>query len=109
MSDALRSPSDQAVVALSVIVPAFNEVETIGRTVGRVLAFLDAQSYRSELIVVLDGGRAGAAEAIAAVAGPRETVPGFGNVQNRGEGVSVGRGTPAPPGRAGLFVAAGLP
>ena len=50
---------------MSVVVPAFDEVDRIGATVGRVLAFLDSQPYSSELIVVLDGGRPGADRAIA--------------------------------------------
>jgi dolichyl-phosphate beta-glucosyltransferase len=95
-------------VALSVVIPAFNEAATIGRTVARVLAFLDARPGRSELIIVLDGGRPGAGQAIATVAGSRDMVRVLDNVQNRGKGFSVRRGILASRGRSVLFVDADL-
>jgi dolichyl-phosphate beta-glucosyltransferase len=108
MSDAPRPPNDEAGVALSVIVPAFNEVDGIGQTVSRILAFLDTRPYSSELIVVLDGGRPGADRAAAAAAGGRSNVHVLDNVRNRGKGFSVRRGIQASKGRAVLFVDADL-
>lgn len=44
-------------VHLSVIIPAYNEAERLPRTLEAVLAYLDAQDYRSEVLVVDDGSR----------------------------------------------------
>jgi dolichyl-phosphate beta-glucosyltransferase len=107
MSDRSRASTDET-VALSVIVPAFNEVDGIGRTVSRIVAFLDRQPYTSELIVVLDGGRPGADHAIAAAAAGRSKIQVLDNVQNRGKGYSVRRGILASRGRFVLFVDADL-
>lgn len=40
---------------LSIIIPAYNEESRLPRSVGRVFAFLDKQSYSSEVIVVENG------------------------------------------------------
>ena len=40
---------------LSVVIPAFNEAPRLGRTLGEVFAYLNEQTYESELIVVDDG------------------------------------------------------
>lgn len=95
-------------VYLSVIVPAFDEVDRIESTVRRVLAFLDSRSYRSELIVVLDGGRPGAREAIARAAADRSDVMVLDNLRNRGKGFSVRRGVSAARGTYVLFADADL-
>jgi dolichyl-phosphate beta-glucosyltransferase len=91
-----------------VIVPAFNEVGRIGASVSRILAFLATRPYSSELIVVLDGGAAGAAQEIARVAGARADVVVLDNVQNRGKGLSVRRGIAASRGSYVLFADADL-
>jgi len=44
---------------LSVVIPAFEEVERLGPTLERVRAYLDHQSFESEVLVVVDGGRDG--------------------------------------------------
>lgn len=90
------------------IVPAFDEVDRIGASVARILAFLDTRPYACELIVVLDGGRPGADAEIARVAGGREDVIVLDNVQNRGKGYSVRRGVLASRGTYVLFADADL-
>ncbi len=40
---------------LSLIIPAFNEADRIGKTLDKVFAYLDKQDYASEVIVVDDG------------------------------------------------------
>jgi glycosyltransferase involved in cell wall biosynthesis len=106
-----RSPTDPESVYLSVVVPAYDEVDRIGASVRRVLAFLDSRPYSSELIVVLDGGRPGADRAIAGVIrerGSSHRVVVLDNGQNRGKGFSVRRGVAASSGRYVLFVDADL-
>ena len=51
MSDALRSPSDQAVIALSVIVPAFNEASVISDVIA------DIRTVFPHVVCVDDGSR----------------------------------------------------
>ena len=99
-------------VFLSVVVPAYNEVDRIGGTVRRILSFLASRPYSSELIVVLDGGRPGAAEAIArALSADRNgssQVSVLDNAQNRGKGFSVRRGVLSSRGEYILFADADL-
>src|SRR4051812_20474814 len=40
---------------LTVVVPAYNEAATIGRTLDRVLSYLDRQPYTCEVVVSADG------------------------------------------------------
>ena len=57
-------------VALSVVIPAFNEAERIGPTLAAVRAHLESKSVPAEIIVVDDGSRDGtAARAEAALSG----------------------------------------
>lgn len=74
----------------------------------RICAYLDAQSYASELIVVLDGGAAGAELEIARVVGGHTPVTVLDNVENRGKGYSVRRGIAASRGTYALFADADL-
>lgn len=95
-------------VTLSVIVPAFDEAERLGASVARIVRWMDAQPYPTEAIVVLDGGRPGAAEAVATAAGGRADVRLLDNTTNRGKGFSVRRGMLAARGAYALFVDADL-
>lgn len=88
--------------------PAFNEAGRIGASVARILAYLDSRPYRSELIVVLDGGGPGSEEEIARVAQGRRDVRVLDNGSNRGKGYSVRRGVLASHGRFVLFADADL-
>jgi dolichyl-phosphate beta-glucosyltransferase len=108
MSEPTPEPESARGVFLSVIVPAYDEVDRIGDTVGRILTFLDAQTYSSELIVVLDGGRPGAAAEIDRTARGRVDVEVLDNGTNRGKGYSVRRGVAASKGAFVLFADADL-
>lgn len=108
MSPAPRLSDTRGEVALSVVIPAFNEVDRIGATVGRVLAFFDKCAYSCELIVVLDGGRPGAAAAVTRAAAGRSNVTILDNGRNRGKGYSVRQGVKVSTGRFVLFVDADL-
>jgi dolichyl-phosphate beta-glucosyltransferase len=105
-STSRSSPGDD--VMLSIVIPAFNEVDRIGATVARVRAFMRSRPYRSELIVVLDGGRPGAARAIAAAAPDASDLFVMDNEQNRGKGYSVRRGVLTSRGRHVVTVDADL-
>lgn len=77
---------------LSLVIPAYNEGGRIGATITHVCAYLDAQSYDWELIVVIDGGPRDAAVEATAAAGARPNVHVRLNDINRGKGYSVRRG-----------------
>jgi len=105
MSDATRSTDD---AWLSVVIPAFDEVGRIGETARHVCAYLSAQSYAWEVLIVLDGGRPGAPEEIAEALGGRSHVSILDNHVNRGKGWSVRRGMLAARGRYRVFIDADL-
>lgn len=95
-------------MTLSLVIPAYNEGGRIAGTITHVCAYLDAQPYSWELIVVIDGGpRAAAAEARAA-AGARANVLVLENTVNRGKGFSVRRGFAAARGERLVFIDADL-
>jgi dolichyl-phosphate beta-glucosyltransferase len=108
MSEPPVRPGESRHVFLSVIVPAYDEIDRIGDSVRRILAFTARQPYRTELIVVLDGGRPGAAEAVHRASGDTFEVQVLDNVHNRGKGFSVRRGVAAATGRYVMFVDADL-
>jgi dolichyl-phosphate beta-glucosyltransferase len=92
---------------LSLIVPAFNEAERLAATAAAIMRYLDAQAYRWELIFVLDGGRPGAAQALAAAAA-HPNVRVLDNGVNRGKGYSVRAGAAAARGARIAFIDADL-
>ena len=42
---------------LSIVIPAYNEEQRLGKTLSDTFAYLAAQDYTSEIIVVDDGSR----------------------------------------------------
>jgi dolichyl-phosphate beta-glucosyltransferase len=75
---------------LSLVVPAFNEVATIQRTLRAIAAYLGARGFAFELIVAADGTD-GTREAAAALAGELP-VSVLGEPQRRGKGRGVREG-----------------
>lgn len=92
---------------LSLIVPAFNEAGRLAGTAATILGYLDAQPYGWELIFVLDGGRPGAAVALAEAA-RRPNVRVLDNGVNRGKGYSVRAGAGVARGARIAFIDADL-
>ena len=77
---------------LSLVIPAYNEAGRIGGTVEHVCAYLDAQPFSWEVIVVIDGGPQAAADEARTAAAGRDNVRVLVNDVNRGKGFSVRRG-----------------
>lgn len=77
---------------LSLVIPAYNEAGRIGGTVAHVCAYLEAQPFSSEVIVVIDGGPQAAADEARTAAAGRDQVRVLVNDVNRGKGFSVRRG-----------------
>jgi dolichyl-phosphate beta-glucosyltransferase len=93
---------------LSLVIPAYNEAGRIGGTVAHVCSYLDRQPYDWELIVVIDGGPADAADEARASAGARSNVRVLENDMNRGKGYSVRRGFQDARGDRLVFIDADL-
>jgi dolichyl-phosphate beta-glucosyltransferase len=92
---------------LSIVIPAYNEVTRIRRSLDAVLSFLQIQPYRAEVIVVDDGSSDQTAARVS------EYIPKFHeaghelrvltNKPNRGKGYSVKRGLTEATGEIVLF------
>lgn len=86
----------EAGVCLSVAIPAFNEAGRIGRTLERLLGYLETREYRSEIVVVDDGST----DSTARIVG--QSFPAVRCIQygvNRGKGYASARGAEACQGR----------
>jgi glycosyltransferase involved in cell wall biosynthesis len=77
---------------LSVVIPAYNEEARLPDSIRTVEAFLGAQSYTSELIVVDDGSRDGTAAVVERATAQWPGLHLLRNQGNRGKGYSVRRG-----------------
>lgn len=93
---------------LSVVIPAYNETGRLGATLEQVLAYLDAQPYASEVIVVDDGSADETAQLARDLLAGRERARVLVNEQNRGKGYSVKRGLLEASGQRVLFSDADL-
>jgi dolichyl-phosphate beta-glucosyltransferase len=91
---------------LSVIIPAFNEEKRLPRTLDDVLAYLQAQSYDWEVVVVDDGSTDDTARVVRERAGDSMPVRLFGQPDgaNHGKGATVRVGMAAATGRYRLFM-----
>src|SRR6187549_606101 len=95
---------------ISIVIPAFEEVERVGDSITRILSFLQEWSTASELIVVDDGSGDHTAETVEAA------LQTAGNVstkliryeKNRGKGFAVKTGLLAAAADIALFTDADL-
>jgi dolichyl-phosphate beta-glucosyltransferase len=98
--------SDMETPHLSVIIPAYNEQERLPRTLRDVTAYLSAQPFRSEVLIVDDGSRDATAEIVASW--PAGQVPTrliqHPDRANHGKGAAVTRGMLAAAGDFRLFM-----
>jgi glycosyltransferase involved in cell wall biosynthesis len=97
---------------LSIIIPAYNEQERIGRSLGEILSFISSQPYQAEVIVV-DDGSTDQTPRILEECSARYAAAGFElrvltNRPNRGKGYSVKRGIQNARGQIALFTDADL-
>lgn len=88
---------------LSVIIPAYNEEARIGKTLTAVHAYLTAQAFPWELLIVLDGCQDNTAGVVAAFAEGKENIRWIDRPQNRGKGYTVREGMLAARGEIRLF------
>ncbi|HTW31785.1 MAG TPA: dolichyl-phosphate beta-glucosyltransferase [Candidatus Sulfotelmatobacter sp.] len=92
----------------SVIIPAYNESARIGATLEKVLAYVRAQRWDAEVIVVNDGSRDDTAKIVAAFAEKDPALHLLENPGNRGKGYSVRNGMLHARGQILLFSDADL-
>lgn len=76
----------------SLIIPAYNESARLGSTLERVLAYVHAQGWNAEVIVVNDGSRDNTAEIVKSFAAKDPILRLVENPGNRGKGYSVRNG-----------------
>ena len=73
---------------LSLILPAYNEVQRIAQTVGQAQTYLDGRGFSHEIIVAADGDD-GTREKVAELAQADPTLRVMGSAQRRGKGYGI--------------------
>jgi len=77
---------------LSLIIPAFNEEARIGKSLDRILSFLQRQSYSSEVIIVDDGSQDRTSELVRNRLGKDSRIRIYQQPHNLGKGEAVKQG-----------------
>ena len=93
---------------LSIVIPAYNEAQRIGRTLEKIRAFVESRRYAAELIAVEDGSSDTTGEILCRAAAAWPAVRVLSNGVNRGKGLSVRRGVLAARGEYVLLTDADL-
>ncbi len=88
---------------LSVIIPAYNEEKRIGRTLAAIYAYLLAQAFTWEILVVLDGSRDNTLQVVQQFADGKSGIRWIARRENRGKGFTVRQGMLAALGQIRLF------
>lgn len=92
----------------SIVIPAYNESARLAASLEKVLAYVHAQGWDAEVIVVNDGSRDNTAEIVRQFAAKDPIVKLLENPGNRGKGYSVRNGMLHAQGRIILFSDADL-
>jgi glycosyltransferase involved in cell wall biosynthesis len=92
----------------SIVIPAYNEGARLGATLEKVLAYIHAQGWDAEVIVVNDGSRDNTAEIARSFAAKDPALRLVENPGNRGKGYSVRNGMLHAQGQVVLFSDADL-
>jgi glycosyltransferase involved in cell wall biosynthesis len=95
-------------ITYSIVIPAYNEGERLGATLEKVLAYVRAQAWTAEVIVVNDGSRDNTAELVRSFAAKDSTVRLVENPGNRGKGYAVRNGMLSARGEVIVFSDADL-
>jgi glycosyltransferase involved in cell wall biosynthesis len=102
---------DQEMPLLSIVIPAYNEEERLGKSLSETFDYLAAQDYTSEIIVVDDGSRdttLAIANNFQARAKAKAKLTVLKNPGNRGKGYAVRNGMLHASGEVHLFFDADL-
>jgi len=97
-------------LALSVVIPVFNEEKNIGETLRRLTAFLSLKGSSWEVLVSNDGSTDGTAEAVRRFASenPQQVIRLVSSSPNHGKGFAARQGVLAASGRYVLLTDADL-
>lgn len=95
-------------VALSIVIPAYQEEARIGRTLEATRAYLDTRGVSAEVLVVDDGSRDGTARIVEAQSALDPRVELVRLPHNRGKGAAVREGMLRARGSRVLFMDADL-
>ena len=90
-------------VYLSIIIPAYNEEERIGKTLRRVDAYLKEQVFTAEIVVVIDGAKDNTARVASDLQAEIVNLRVIDRKENRGKGYTVREGILAAMGEIRLF------
>ena len=74
---------------LTIVVPAYNEVERVGDSLKRMMEYFDAQTYPYEILIVDDGSSDGTLPLVKDLAKDHEQVTALHYDGNRGKGYAV--------------------
>ena len=92
----------------SIVIPAYNESARLGATLEKVLAYVHAQGWDAEVIVVNDGSRDNTADIVQTYAAKDPALRLVENPGNHGKGYSVRNGMLHARGKTVLFSDADL-
>jgi dolichyl-phosphate beta-glucosyltransferase len=92
----------------SIVIPAFNEERRLARTLEQVIAFIQEQRWKAEIVVVNDGSSDATAEIARQFARSNSCVKLVENPGNRGKGFAVRNGILNASGDLLLFTDADL-
>lgn len=97
-----------AVPALTIVVPVYNEAARLEPNLGRVLAYVDARAWDTELVCVDDGSTDGSGDVLRRLAAAEPRLRVLALPTNRGKGAAVRGGMLAARGETVLFMDADL-
>ncbi|HAS16584.1 MAG TPA: glycosyl transferase [Nitrospiraceae bacterium] len=103
-----KKPDSEASIYLSIVIPAYNEERRIGKTLDKIISYLDSRSYPSEIIVVNDGSSDRTSQFIKEFSDKYEQVHMAASKVNCGKGFSIRKGMLISKGRYVLFSDADL-
>jgi len=95
-------------LAISVVIPAFNEERRVGSTLEAIADYLDAAGLEHEIVVVDDGSRDRTAEVVREAAARHPRIRLTTLARNSGKGAAVRAGVAATAGDEVLFTDADL-
>jgi len=104
----LKDPESPTLASYSIVIPAFNEGERIRRTIEKILAFVAAQQWNAEILIVNDGSSDDTAQIVQSYAAQNRALRLIQNPGNRGKGFSVRNGMLHSNGEIVLFSDADL-
>lgn len=84
--------TDEPMITLSIIIPAYNEEARLGPSLERIAEFLSHQTYKAEVLVCDDGSRDGTCELVDAFAKSHPSFRVSRAPHNQGKGAAVRRG-----------------